>query len=1581
MQSGLIKPMHKTLLTRLQTLLAVFILLLASGLSSASSEDSDASSIQTIINPNLQFKVYDDPTLLSVGEISAIAQDEQGFMWFGGNKGLVRYDGYTFKPYTYEQSDRTTVSTNSITDLLVHQGHLWVATYWGLNRFDPASGGFKRFNHSADDPQSISHNSITKLTVDAHGRLWVGTAGNGLNRYNTETESFKRFTHDTNNDSSIASNTISALFGDSKGLLWLGYAGKGADLFDPLQGNVIERFRHKPKDDNSLSHNHIVSINEDLSGAIWLGTDGLGVNQYIPESNKMIRHIWKSERDQGYEHAITSNHISDIFSGEHGSLWFAGGGAHNLATYRWGTGDFQRYSIFERHSQRISTRVFRDASGGLWVGFMPNGLARVDRYASTFENLHSVPGSANSLNSSIVLSLSEDQQGNLLVGTQSGFNHIDRATGNVTSFEPDGDNPYSITTESISSILPINEHEVLLGTPWLGIDRLNLATGQVTQNYTHDKNDPNSLAHREVWSLFKDRDNEIWIGGNGGALHRWRRDSDDFQRFQLRAPHKPKPGRVLIIEQDHLGDFWYGTDDGLFRSPQQERTEDSLKLEYFSPEGEQTIKPHRWAIRSIREDPLGNMWFGTEGGGAHYWDRERDTYRVYTIKEGIAHNSVVGILIDNDDMVWFSTGNGISRFNPKTQKFTNYSKDHGLLGNNFNHPAYFKTRNGELVFGSVDGVTIIKQDNMFKNTYIPPTMVTDFLIFNKSVPVERFTSPTFDAADVISPLKGALSHIKTITLDHTQSVFSFRMAALNFDIPSKNQYKYKLDGFDQDWNLIGNRRIATYTNIDPGHYIFQIKSANNEGLWNEIARTIKLTILPPWWATWWARLLYGIVFLSLIALVFYTHLQQKRTKDEQQLNKKLRDLNTVKDAFLANTSHELRTPLNGIIGLSESLIEGVAGPLPQIANTNLAMIANSGKRLSHLVNDILDFSKLKERSIKLNIQAVDLYSISDTIMSVSAGLINAQSIKLINKINRYQFYVLADEDRLQQILYNLIGNAIKFTHEGAVTLSAEAEGELLWIRVNDTGIGIAPDQQGKIFRAFEQIDSSDGRCYGGTGLGLTVTKQLIELHKGQLKVESELGQGSTFSFALKISHDKKANNINTKPSVDDNTRYSPDQAIIESEATHLTGQLSAAEKSSNIKNNDSPKTTDTNGFHILIVDDEPVNRQVIKNLLSLKHYRISECIHGEQALEFLQATDGSANQVDMILLDIMMPRMSGYEVCKKLRETKTQDSLPILFLTAKSQIDDLAKGYEVGGNDFLTKPVDKKELFARVNTHLNLLSINRQLQTNLGRLKQTQSQLVHAEKMSSLSTLVAGLAHEINNPSNMTQTSAYNLDRKLKEFKLFLIELAGDDNEEVIIAFEEKFGNLASDLSSMHEGNSRIKALIEGFRLFSRLDESKYKCDHLAAGIRSCVNIVKSSYGESVNFSFVSGDDPELFCHAAQLNQVFMNMMINACQAIIEKQIWDKQTPREKGLVTVSMTSNQPQGSMTIEIKDSGCGMSGETIKKMFDPFYTTREVGEGAGLGLSIAYGIVEQHKGHIEVTSDKGYGTSIKVQLPIML
>ena len=1257
--------------------------------------------------PTLKFQHLSLEEGLSQSTVYTILQDSKGFMWFGTQDGLNKYDGYQFTIYRHDPQDANSLSHNEVFSLYEDRtGTLWIGTNNGLNQFDRQRDQFIHYFHDRQNPNSLSHNTVWSIYEDNAGMLWVGTNGGGLNQFDRQQNQFVSFQHDPKNPHSLSHNSVWPFYQDKKGILWIGTDGGGLNEFDRLK-NQFRHYLPNALDIDSLS-NFITSIYEDGGGTLWIGTTN-GLHQFDRQLRTFIHYF----HDPKNPNSLSHRSVWAIFEDNLGHLWVAtDGGGLNLFDRQ--TKTFVHYQHDPQNPNSLNgdaiLSLYQDRAGTMWVGTGGGGVnyfnPQPEKFAHYFHDSHN----ADTLSNNYVLSIHEDRQGILWVGTQgSGLNRFDPKRQNVTHYQHDLQNPNSLTHNDVSSI-----YEDSFGALWIGTYGGGLSKFNRTQNkfisFQHHADNPNSLNSNYVLSIFEDSTKTLWFGTREG-LDQFNRQTNQFVHH-IHDPNNPNSlshNTVAFIYEDTKGVLWVGTYGGGLN--QFDRQQNSF-VRYQHHKNDPTSLSHN-EIAAICEDNTGTLWIGTLGGGLNKFDRVTGRFHAYREKDGLANDMIYGILADNQGYLCLSSNKGISKFNPKTEQFRNYDVLDGLQSNEFNAVAH-KNQRGELFFGGINGFNVFYPARVKDNPYIPPIVVTDFKIFTKSV---RFGKN--------SPLQQHIGETDEMTLSYKQSFFSFEFAALNFIQSSKNQYAYQLEGLDSDWNEIGSRHHAYYTNVPHGDYIFRVRGSNNDNIWNKQGAAIKMTILPPPWKTWWAYTLYVLSILVIIVYYIWTQKQKLREKQQELEHEKaiaaqLKEADRLKDEFLANTSHELRTPLNGIIGIAESLIDGATGILGKATHTNLGMIASSGRRLLNLVNDILDFSKLKKKDFDLRLKAVDMRTIAEVVLSLSQALVGHKKVQLVNAIDSNLPPINADENRIQQILYNLVGNAIKFTDSGTITVSSEvimdtvphenqaSESFLmpnaqLAITVSDTGIGIPAEKLDRIFEAFEQADGSTARIYGGTGLGLAVTQQLVNLHGGQMRVQSQVGVGSHFSFMLPISEDKvEEANPSSQLSV------SPKSSVLETSTVELNSALTESDVQAKVIDepvSSKPVSSKLEGeFNILIVDDDMVNRQVLLNHLSLeKSYCLNQAASGLEALELFE----QGYQPNLIILDVMMPYLSGYEVTKKIRETKTADELPIILLTAKNQITDLVTGLESGANDYLTKPVSKDELLARIKTHLNLLQLKK----------------------------------------------------------------------------------------------------------------------------------------------------------------------------------------------------------------------------------------------------------------------------------
>lgn len=1471
---------------------------------------------------------------LSQNTVLAIYQDRQGFMWFGTADGLNRFDGYQFKQFRHDDKDQRSLSNNLIT--VLHEdirGSLWVGTEGGgLLRYDRYSQSFERFAYEGK-PGELTHGHITAISEDSQGRLWIGTRGGGVNLFDVGTGQFSYLRHEPGNPNSLSHDKVWSVISDRSGIVWIGTDGGGLNRYDP-KTKQFTRYYHTIGNTQGLNHNQVNVLYEDSKSRLWVGTHD-GLNLLDKESGQFEAFI----HDPDEPFSIGGRDVRTIIEDDLGALW--------VGTYGGGLNQFivdKRQFIHYRHqasdpdsiSNDIVLSTFQDATGLLWIGTWAGGVNKIDIGLRRFGHYKHDINDPGSLNHNDVSAVFVDTDNTLWVGTRGGgLNRQMSTESGFAHFRHDQNDPNSIGSNIVRHVTQDGNGHIWVSTFDGGLNRFDAKTeGFVRFNY--DPQDPDSLSHDDVQVVLPDKDGTLWIGTWGGGLNHYSPQTGKFTHYRFNGddPGTISDDDVEALYLDKDNHLWVGTWGGglnLF-----DRTSQSFTRFLHDKSDSSSISNNN--ILSIFQGADGQLWVGTYGGGLNVLQPETKTFKHFSESDGLPNNAVYGILQDRFNNLWLSTNRGICKFNPQTNSYRSYGPDDGLQSYEFNLGAYYQAFDGEMFFGGINGFNRFYPDDITADIHMPMMAFTDFLLFNQSVPIQP---NGVDQQQMV--LSQAIDALGSIDLDYRQSLVSIEFAALDFRSPMKNQYVYTLEGLDDKWIQSDARiRRASYTNLPSGSYTLRVKAGNADRVWNHEGIAIEVNVAPPPWFSWWAWCIY--LMLALLLVYLFVSAERNKVLRERAVNLQLKRVNKLKDEFLANTSHELRTPLNGIIGLTESLMDGATGPLSGATHANLAMVVSSARRLSNLVNDILDFSQLQNRHLNLNTKALDLHSMVEVVVALSKPLVGDKHLILQNMIPDNIPAVEADEDRLMQILHNLVGNAIKFTDEGEILISATVKERQLRVDVTDTGIGIAKDKLERIFESFEQLHGSEVRQYSGTGLGLAVTKQLVELHGGIIEASSEPGRGSVFSFTLAQS----------------------DKAPCKAQVTE---QLSRVHHFTDIEAEFELPNTQGAKFSILLVDDEPVNRQVLFNHLSLQQsYRLVEAQSGPEALQLMQ----DEGPFDLVLLDIMMPRMSGYEVCKKLREQYSMSELPVIFLTAKNQVADLVQSFAVGANDYLSKPVSKYELLSRVETHLRLLDVTRTLERKVAK---RSNELVHSEKMASLGTLTAGIAHEINNPTNFVHVSSQNLAADLQSCRRFILDLAGETADKAIVSsIEQQFNPLYEHLETISDGTERLMNIVKDLKTFTQQDIDDKNMVDVRASLQSTINLVQAQKHPVAQFIKHFKTIPEISCYPAQLNQVFMNLLVNACDAI-EKRI--REGDRTPGIIEVGC--NLGDKCIEITFKDNGCGMSKETRSKLFEPFYTTKAVGKGTGLGLSIAYGIIEKHHGRLTVESEPGQGALFIIQLPL--
>ena len=1231
--------------------------------------------------------------------VMAIAQDGFGFIWLAGSEGLSRYDGHEVRTYIHRANDPHSLPHNDVRALAVDaSGRLWIATLGGgLARYDMAHDRFDVWRARPDDPAGLQSDALTALAFEGERHLWIGTRNAGVAVLDLKSGTFSRFLPDPKAAGALRGSRVDDLLMSRDGTLWVAGAGHGLYRFDPTTKH-FEEVLGRSQGGASTVDRRIRRLAEDARGRLWLGTSS-GLVEWDRKAGRAIMHP-----------GAPRGAVRDMVAADEG-LWLSVPG-EGLELFEPATG---RTRVFRhRPTQRSSllspytSALLIDRGGVLWIG-TDMGASRLDRRHQAFRNYQVDPGRPGALPDDNTWAVGQRKDGSLWIATNGGgVVRFDPATDRWHQYRHDPADPGSLASDATQAVLVDSADRVWVGTADAGLDLYDPQHDQWIHHRAR-KGDPGSLFSDAVYAVRQARDGTIWVALEHGF------DAIDPASGTISHPaviEGDPDGGVLAtifdVAETPDGRVWVGSFlNGLFSLDPATRSWTKFRPDPQIPDSLGSMR-----VNVLLADRRGRLWAGTNAGlyrhlgTGNHWQR-------YGVAEGLGSDNISALCFDAAGRLWVGTTRGLSLLDVDTGRATTQRAEDGLPSSEISFHGVTELADGRLAIATANGFSIF--DPSFKppaRTSAPNVVLTGLELFNRPVEINRpGAGRTSGGTDGAFRLDQSITTSKQLTLGYRQNLVSFELAALDFGRPAATRYAYRLEGWDKEWlETSAGRHTATYTNLPGGTYRLLIKAAPAGEDWGEPRSALQLTALPPPWKTWWAYTLYACLAISALAAVVIglyrrAEAQRRRAEREEAINDQLRRIDRLKDDFLANTSHELRTPLHGMIGIAESLADGVTGRLPELTRSNLAMIIASGRRLSALINDLLDFSKLKHHTVALERSAVDLHPLVEVVLALSRPSARGKQLALVNQVPADFPLVEADEGRIEQVLFNLVGNAIKFTDSGSVTVTAamaengDAPGWVV-LSVRDTGIGIAPEDQERVFLSFEQVEAGATRRFGGTGLGLAVSRQLVELHGGALTLESAPGVGSTFSLTLPVAASQA-----TPGDVAAVAAAQPSMRAVEEagawEAALPQNPKASGPSENPVQSEDMPSER----FTVLVVDDEPINRQVLRNHLLLEDYHVVEAAGGEEALAaFADATP------DLVLLDVMMPRMSGFEVCRQLRQARGPADLPVIYLSARTQLADRLSGFESGASDYLTKPVAKAELVARVRTHLHLLDTHRNLE-------------------------------------------------------------------------------------------------------------------------------------------------------------------------------------------------------------------------------------------------------------------------------
>lgn len=1191
---------------------------------------------------------------LSNNYVTAIFQDRHGFMWFGTQNGLNRYDGYQFVVYNHHPGNSASLADNRITDITADRSdRIWVAMKKGVSVLDGrgnVTGHMSYQPTAAASPVSIDF-AINELQLDAEGYLFAASERDGLLRVDTRSDRYdeavqiplavegkKRFGYHA--------QTVKA---DKDGNIWLVVHGVGLCRFEPQ----IQEVRLVSADVRSVS----CMMPDDL-GNIWMGTDR-GLIQYNIAG--------KRTRIIGLQDGLSSTNIAALYSDGAQQLWVCtDGGGITIMHIPSGR---CTYLAAGDHSGTLTSNavfsVFRDAASRYWIGTLRGGINVIDPKISRFQTIRHGQALYGPSAKDFILSFAEDRSGDVWIGTDgAGLTFWNRRQDTFVHYQHDPEEPGALSSDFVTNVLVDQYGELWAATYGGGINRLDKRTGTFKRYACLDQAQEHE--YTKVWKLYEDRSGTLWAGTlAGGGLYRFNRKNDRFELYDATI------NNVLTIWEDNDHTLWFGTFSDVIRFNR--GTGQTARYRIGHP------------IRFIHQSGPDSLWIGTEGGGLLHFEKQTGSYQSFTETNGLPDNVMLNALEDESGHLWMSTFNGIAKFNPKTKAVRNFFQSDGLQSNQFNYNAAFGLRSGEFLFGGIHGFNVFHPDSISSVSAMPKLVLTDLRINNRP----------YDRSSRVASVTN-LQNIDRLILGYDEAVISFGFAALEYASPDKIRYAYILEGWDKDWNHVGSQRTAHYSRLEPGTYTLRIRSTNADGKWNPQERIVSINVLPPWWQTKWA---YGL-FISLIlgAGYVYLHYDRRQTRLRYEVKmarlamEKEKELNEKKLAFFTHISHEFRAPLTLIINPIKEMLYSNRGT---VDNRELATVYNNSRRLLSLVDQLLLFQKADDESDAVRFAKLDIVALCKEVFLCFAQYAESKGVSYQFTCFREQLEIYVDREKMEVVLYNLISNALKFTPKGGSVMVSieEAEPDRLQISVRDSGCGIPEHIGNAIFNRFYRDFSGAGKGGEGFGIGLYLVKKFVEAHQGSVSYISREGEGTSFSVTLLKGKQHLANSY-----------------IFEDIGEHsvfleeLLGQAPGADQPAGSEVGiELKKVTQLASPRplLLIVDDNEQIRSYVRQIFE-DDCVVHEAASGTKGLELVRSL-----QPDIVLSDVVMEGCSGIELCTQLKNDPSLNHIPIILLTASSAAEIKLKGIESGADDYITKPFDKAILQARV---FNILKSRNQLQ-------------------------------------------------------------------------------------------------------------------------------------------------------------------------------------------------------------------------------------------------------------------------------
>lgn len=1224
-----------------------------------------------------KFKQLDINNGLSNNQVNAFLQDSQGFMWFGTGRGLNRFDGLNFKVFRHDLNNAASIPFNSIDFLLEDfEQNIWIGEENEFALYNPKKDIFSELPLYYKKT-TIPLNALQDLFLDHEANLWFIDANYGLFKYSSKYKNVDSVHFSSTCYDQKEFNYLKTMGEDSNHNIWV---VSNLGEVQKLKQGTFQVIEHYQLQGISKDRNNNFNIFIDESDDVWVYVPGLPLGVFhIPSSTKKIFNF----TDQSKPVQLNNNLVSDILQDKDGKIWIATdhGGLNildkkiNQMMYLTNDRD-NKYSI----SQNSINSLYRDKNDIIWAGTYKKGINYYHKNLIRFKHISNLPQASNSLPYNDVNCFAEDNLGNLWIGTNGGgLIYFDRRRNTYKTFKHNPNDPNSISNNVIVALYYDHRGNLWIGTYYGGLNRYYK---KKFYHYRHNPEDQSSISDDRVWEIMEDSQQNLWIGTLNGGLNLFDQDKYVFYRYMAGDINSVGSNFVMSIIEDSQHNLWMGTDYGI------DKLDLSTKRFYhYDPEEGAVGKLSNKDAVDLMEDGRGYIWIATRQG-LNVFDKKTSKFRVFTESDGLTDSNIKTIQEDQQGNVWVATNNGLSKIQilstkkvplEKLQiKIINYDLMDGLQGKEFNEKAAYRTRKGELIFGGSNGFNLFIPEKLVESVQHCKIVLTNLKVFNQEVKVGV---PFRDR--VI--LEKSIFEQDEIVLHHNENVFSFEVAGIDYFHPEKNIFQYRLDGFKDEWLQLNAGKDITFTNLNAGNYQLRIRVSSDGQEWIEKSNPLLIKILPSFWKSKWGILIYLGVIIGLLLVLRSLMLERQRLRfnaeHERFESERIQQVDAIKTRFFTNISHEFRTPLTLIISPLEKIITQIKD---ENQRNHLILIHRNARRLLSMVNQLLDFRKMEVQKIEVKNSWGNMVEfIKETSMSFS-DLADNKKIKFSFKSGKKSFFTHFDKDKTDKIISNLLVNAFKFTNEkGNVWLEIKFpetkntdgdEATVKWI-IRDNGIGIPPEEQDLIFERFYQNPLPGTIVNQGSGIGLSMVSEYVNLMGGTIKVESILGKGSTFI-------------INIPVHVFSEETVARNNAALEPNQRKPVFFEHPIQKSVQVKFDAKKKT-------ILLVEDNEDLRFYLKDNLKGK-YNILEADNGGTGWELAEK-----HMPQLVVSDVMIPVLSGIELCAMIKDAKATKHIPVILLTAKVEAEPELEGLESGADDYIFKPFDFRILESRIENMIN----------------------------------------------------------------------------------------------------------------------------------------------------------------------------------------------------------------------------------------------------------------------------------------